>query len=224
MILDPAFVTFDEGRAVNRSWVALSLKDQRDYLTLKSHFHNDARPIEKDRNGSLFREEVHTIIEFVNYTFDGREHRAIVCGIASCGPFLCVNVCQLKNFIGRCKSSLNASFRKLGFSQVDTKRQYTDCLTAILPTIASDPSSARQWTVRHRAGIAGETAISVFYPPCPSEAPLPPAAAAQIPSLSISSILVSQDFARQMISHEGRGSSELACVIRHTARPRTDRG
>jgi hypothetical protein len=219
MILDPDFVTFDEGLAVNRSWSALSPSDQRAYLTLMSRFRHETRPSEKDRNGTLFRQDIHSIVEFINSSSDGRENRSIVCGLAISGTFLCVHIRQLKNFIARCKSSLNNSFQRLGFCQVDTKRMFVDCMAAILPSIACDPSSTRQWTVRHRPEHPGELVTGVFGPPFSGEAVEPSKHLPSGPSHSISAILVSERPKQQILTSSRRGEPpELSGVVTHSSR------
>jgi hypothetical protein len=114
------------------------------YTTLRDHF-VQKKPAERFQNALVFRNEVQLIIDGTPF---GREERSIVCGIAVAGPLIAVNTRQLKSLIGRCKSSINGSFRQLGYLAVKTKSKARECVLVILPSLKGDPGSLRQWTVR----------------------------------------------------------------------------
>jgi hypothetical protein len=161
----------DETLSISPSWSSLSPQERSEYLDLKYHFHHDLAPNEKDRNLRHFRKDVHSILDFINSTTGNREHRAIVCGLAAHGRFLCIHQSQLKQFMGRCKSSINGSFRRLGFSQLDVKRDSLSNLVAALPSLEYEPSAQKQWSVRQRLGAEGESAADAFAPPFLGELP-----------------------------------------------------
>jgi hypothetical protein len=154
MLLDPATFACDESISAARSWAILSNQDKQTYLNLRSKFVQPARPHQKDRNSIVFRSEVHSIIDYIDSSVPGREHRSIICGLLVADPFICVNNRQLKHLIGRCKSSINGSFQQIGYMAVKTKDKARQCTKVLIPSLATDPGQLRQWTVRFNRSFA----------------------------------------------------------------------
>jgi hypothetical protein len=152
MALDVQSSFPEERMSTIRSWTSLLTEDRRAYATMREQFQG-RRPAEKFQNAMLFRTEIQSIIEFIERSPIGREHRSIVCGLASAGPFVTVNTRQLKALIGRCKSSINGSFQSLGYLAVKTRSKARECVLAILPSLKLDRGAARQWTVRFNRAI-----------------------------------------------------------------------
>ena len=113
-----------------------------------------------------------TILQFLEQSESGREWRCILAGVAFAGPFICVNTRQLKNFLGRCKSSINGSFQQLGYVAVRTKSKAKSCVLSVIPSLANDPNLLRQWTVRCASDDAHFCFVSKFQPhPMPTITP-----------------------------------------------------
>ena len=129
-------------------WNRLSTEDQLEFTSLRSHFHQSQKMPTKDRRLVSFSNELSVILKFIERSESTREIRTILCGVAFGGPFICVNTRQLKNFLGRCKSSINGSFQQLGYVAVRTKSKARDCVLAIIPSLINDQDILRQWTVR----------------------------------------------------------------------------
>lgn len=127
-------------------WMLLSQEDRDGYAVLTKQFSNQNRSTMHDRSVSLIKQEITTILNYVNKQNPGHEFRALLCGICSQGNFLYVNTKQLRNTLGRCKSSINYGFQQLGYSSV--KAKIRKLLEAVLPSLAHDPAAARRWTVR----------------------------------------------------------------------------
>jgi hypothetical protein len=89
-----------------------------------------------------------------------REERAIVVGLAVSGDYIVVNTWQLKNLIGRCKSSINGCFRSLGYQAFPTQAKSRQCVLDILPSLRTNPGALRQWTARsiHAASSSSPSA------------------------------------------------------------------
>lgn len=139
---------------IQRYCNCMSLEDQNEYINLKSAFHQNLKSPTKDKRFSAFSSELSILLAFTERSTNGVEERSIAAGIAFAGPYICVNTRQLKNFIGRCKSSLNGSFQQLGYVAVRPKQKTKACVLACLPSLAGDISSLRQWTVRYASADA----------------------------------------------------------------------
>jgi hypothetical protein len=117
-----------------------------EYLRLRAVFLEEWKGPVKSRRPSSFAQDLYTVLGFIERSQLGDEDRSILAGIAFAGPYICVNVCHLKTFIGRCKSSINSGFQTLGYSSLKVK--VNEYLTAVLPSLHQDAGTLRQWTVR----------------------------------------------------------------------------
>lgn len=153
-------------------WNHLSQSDKTEFLRLRNQLHQSQKTSVKDRRLVSFSNEMTTILQFLEQSESGREWRCILAGVAFAGPFICVNTRQLKNFLGRCKSSINGSFQQLGYVAVRTKSKAKSCVLSVIPSLANDPNLLRQWTVRCASDDAHFCFVSKFQPhPMPTITP-----------------------------------------------------
>jgi hypothetical protein len=141
---------FEERLSTMRAWSALDPEDKQMYLTLRNSLLGRG-PRDDLPSESRFRFELQEVIAFVNRSPAHREERAIVVGLAIHGQFMAVNTWQLKNLIGRCKSSINGCFRSLGYLGFRAKGKSRQRVLEILPTLEADAGALRQWTARLKA-------------------------------------------------------------------------
>ena len=122
--------------------------DKEEFLKLHKKFSQKQNSVKDDRHVSSFPQEIQLIMNFIDKTQEGREIRAINSGFFYNGTFICVNTRQLRNFISRCKSSINSSLQQLGFTSLKNKAKAHECLLSCLPILKNDQETAKQWTVR----------------------------------------------------------------------------
>lgn len=139
-------------------WNSLSADDKSEFLKIRNKLHQNQKISIKDSRLVSFSNEMITILKFLERTEQGREQRSVLAGVAFAGPYICVNTRQLKNFLGRCKSSINGSFQQLGYVAVKTKSKAKTCVLSLMPSLANEPTLLRQWTVRG----ASDDAITCF--------------------------------------------------------------
>ena len=139
-------------------WNQMSPEDKEEYVKLREKFYRFQGTPSKDRRVISFQHELGLILNFIESRPNNREIRSICCGAAFGGCYICVNTRQLKNFMGRCKSSINGSFHQLGYIGLKTKSKAKQCLSNLLSTLVNDPNLFRQWTVR----CTGNDAMSCF--------------------------------------------------------------
>ena len=123
--------------------------DKQAFRQLHKNFAQKQSSVKEDRHVATFSQEIQSIINFIERRFDGKEARAINAGFSFNGTFICINTRQLKNFISRCKSSINSSLQQLGYTSLKNKAKSHECLVSCLPCLANDHETARQWTVRY---------------------------------------------------------------------------
>jgi len=135
-------------------WNNLSPSDKTEFQRLRNNFHQSQKMSSKDRRLVSFSNELITILKFIERSESGRENRTVLVGVCFAGPFIGVNTRQLKNFLGRCKSSINGSFQQLGYVALRTKSKARTCVLSIIPSLINDQNILRQWTVRCAADDA----------------------------------------------------------------------
>ena len=129
-------------------WGSLSQSDKIEYHRLRNFFHQSQKMSCKDRRLVSFSNELTEILKYIEHSETGRENRTVLVGVCFAGPFIGVNTRQLKNFLGRCKSSINGSLQQLGYVALKTKSKARTCILSILPSLVNDQNNLRQWTIR----------------------------------------------------------------------------
>lgn len=143
---------FHDSIRTTRAWDLLPEADKEIYTTLRTAFQSTTKSTSREQKKIQFKSEIRSILDFIESSDRDREDRSIVSGIAFTGPFICVNTRQLKNLIGKCKSSINGCFQQLGYVAVKTKPKARTVVLSILPSLHGDPGAQRQWTVRYHPG------------------------------------------------------------------------
>lgn len=153
-------------------WNALTQDDKEEYFRLKKSFHRGQQnPISqkfcnqcnnRDQRIPNFYNELATTLQYIERDDIHREERSIICGIAFAGPYICVNTRQLKNFLGRCKSSINGSLQQMGYVALRTKAIARNCITIIIKPLRREIALLRQWTVRGASDKAETCFVSSF--------------------------------------------------------------
>jgi hypothetical protein len=143
---------FQESVSTRRAWTALSHGDKDRYVRLRTQFittFQESKSKGKALSDSTFRREVQAVVDFTGYSETRREERSIVAGLACGGHCLAINNRELKKLLGRCKSSINGSFQRMGYCVVKGCGKARECVLSLLPSLHRDAGALRQWTVRY---------------------------------------------------------------------------
>ena len=143
-------------------WSVLSSEDKTEFMRLRANFLQGQKMSSKDRRIVTFRKELIAVLKYIERSEDHTEERSVLVGVCFAGPFICVNTRQLKNFLGRCKSSINGSFQQMGYVALRTKAKARSCVVAVMPTLQNEQNILRQWTVRCASEDAHFCFISSF--------------------------------------------------------------
>lgn len=143
-------------------WSVLSQEDRAEFMRLRSNFLQGQKISSKDRRIVTFRKELITVLKFIERSDVHQEERSVLVGVCFAGPFICVNTRQLKNFLGRCKSSINGSFQQMGYVALRTKAKARSCVVAVMPSLQNEQNILRQWTVRCASNDAHFCFLSSF--------------------------------------------------------------
>lgn len=161
--MDPVMVARSQEISLPHSyWSVLSPEDRTEFIRLRSSFLQGQKISSKDRRTVTFRKELISVLKYIERSSIHTEERSVLVGVCFAGPFICVNTRQLKNFLGRCKSSINGSFQQMGYVALRTKAKARSCVVAVMPSLQNEQNILRQWTVRCASEDAQFCFISSF--------------------------------------------------------------
>jgi hypothetical protein len=113
-----------------------------------------AAPTNRDRRFKRlddFQEILEAIELFENIDDDDKWKRCLVCGIFRFDGGIAVNITQLKAMILKCKSSINGSLKRLGYTQVAKRTESAGHLVSAIPYLQRHSSELRKWAIRYHA-------------------------------------------------------------------------
>jgi len=130
------------------SWSTLPLSDQNFFFQLRHHFHHYKKPTGRDKRIEAFRTEILLCLHFIDKDMINRANRSRLIGMSIIGPFIIINTRILRMFLGRSKSSINGGLQQLGYVAVRNKVKAKQCMIQAIPTLESELSFMKQWSVR----------------------------------------------------------------------------
>jgi hypothetical protein len=74
--------------------------------------------------------------------------RCLVCGVCWLPNGIAINNRQLSILIDKCKSSINGSLQKMGYSTLQSRNESSSSLCEMIPLLKNNFNELREWTVR----------------------------------------------------------------------------
>lgn len=123
-------------------------KDQSEYLNLRSLFSSKECRNNRGHRLTKFSEILKTIQAFCvkNDAYD--PIRFLVCGICWIPNGIAINTRQLRLLIDKCKSSINGSLQRIGYSAVTMKDSSYQQLYEKIPQLKDKFKETREWSIR----------------------------------------------------------------------------
>lgn len=143
----PKMATID---SVPQYWDLLNEDDRECYLKLKKEL--SVENIKKGRNSKLdsFEGILDTIKAFVIKGNDNDWKRCLVCGICWMDESIGINTRQLRILLSKCKSSINGSLQKMGYTTNMSHAESWKILFPHIPLLKDHFNELRQWTIRQK--------------------------------------------------------------------------
>ena len=137
-------------------WDILSPSDQKEYKVLQRDLYSTAcRNLRNQRLDSFI-----DVLEIVKkYTAKNDQNdwkRYLVCGICWLSDCIAINTVQFSILIGKCKSSINGSFQRLGYKPYPCSISQNAELLEKIPHFENHLNEIRQWTLRKQFAITPE--------------------------------------------------------------------
>lgn len=128
----------------------LNNEDRFTYERIASAIAAPSTRNKRNKRAEEFQEIIDALDTYVNYEDGDKWKRALVCGIFKFKNGIAVNISQLKKLVLKCKSSINGSFRAIGYPNVSSKANECSELLECIPFLKNNASELRQWTIRTR--------------------------------------------------------------------------
>jgi hypothetical protein len=126
----------------------LSAADKLQYDELRGVLSSELRRNRRGKRLEGFAEILAAIHSFC-VRHDGTDwQRSLVCGVCWLSNGIAINNRQLSSLIGKCKSSINGSLQKMGYSTVQSRAETIAPLTDAIPMLRNNFNELREWTVR----------------------------------------------------------------------------
>jgi hypothetical protein len=139
----------------------LSEQDKFLYVCLKSSVASKAAKSLRNLRLDTFSDTLDAIKTFICRNDKDDPLRGMVCGIFWLADGLAVNIHRLRQLVPKCKSSINGSLQKLGFTVNLGRSECAQTITAVFPVLKENNAEIRKWTIRKREG-----AHNIECPPC----------------------------------------------------------
>ena len=126
----------------------LNSEDKEDYFLLKESLSNKGSRNRRGKRLEAFSDMLNKVKE---YSLKGNENdwkRCMVCGVCWLDSGIAINTRQLRLLIDKCKSSINGSLHRMGYSPTSSGGDTSSSLIEKLPLLKGNFSELRQWTIR----------------------------------------------------------------------------
>jgi hypothetical protein len=131
-----------------RHWNLLSADDQEVLAGIRVALSAPTLHNKRNRRVIDLREVLDTLKIFQFHTQDDTWKRCLVTGFVELDDSLAINVTQLHTLIFKCKSSINGSLRRMGYSVALNTVAAFNKLFEVIPALKRNPAELRQWTIR----------------------------------------------------------------------------
>ena len=131
----------------------LSELDKETYNRLSEALSQPTTRNRKNNRVNDFQEIIDALFLYINHDEADKWKRSLVCGLYPINGGIAVNISSLKKLIMKCKSSINGSFKAIGYPSVTTKSSYCDELLEGIPFLKNNFVELRQWSIRFKGDI-----------------------------------------------------------------------
>lgn len=130
-------------------WYLLSEADKYRYSCLRVRLSNPAfRNPKNNKKTDSFADIMDTIKHFCIRNDKDDWRRCLVCGICWMPEGIAINTRQLRQLVFKCKSSINGSLHKMGFTVNLGRSEAATAVSLAIPILKDNTNELRQWTVR----------------------------------------------------------------------------
>jgi hypothetical protein len=126
----------------------LSESDRAGYSQLQALITRTTFTSPRQQRVKTFCDTLEAIRGFVMRDEPGDALRGMACGLYWLPDGIAVDVHEVRRLVPRCKSSINASLQKLGYSLSLGRLECAELLTKIFPLLRDQTAELRKWSIR----------------------------------------------------------------------------
>ncbi|EAY03784.1 hypothetical protein TVAG_232670 [Trichomonas vaginalis G3] len=145
-------------------WELLSETDKEKYNELHQEFSSGVMKRARNGRAESFEEMLENIKKYCIRNDEDDWKRYLVCGVCWMDEAIAINTRQLRLLVCKCKSSINGSLQKMGFSTNMAHSESWKILFPKIPLLKDHFSELRKWTIRYKPKKDGETVHHVEEP------------------------------------------------------------
>lgn len=139
--------------AVPKFWNLLSDADRYQYMYIRARLSNVTTKTQRYKRIENFTDCLAVVKSFAVRGDADDWKRCLVCGVGwPSDKEVAINTHQLKILISKCKSSINGSLLKMGYTGIMPRGQASRSLEQLFPILRENHGDIRQWTIRQNSG------------------------------------------------------------------------
>jgi hypothetical protein len=124
-------------------WHLISDVEKDVYLRIRSALAAPSNRNKRNTRTDDFRETLDAIDIFINMDEEGKWKRSLVCGVCRLPGGLAINPGRLQRLIMKCKSWINGSLNRLGYTIAQPDFALSQELLQQLPALRENPAELR---------------------------------------------------------------------------------
>jgi len=129
-------------------WWMINNADKYQYTCLRLAIASNGSKNQRNKRIETFSEAMDAIKAFAIRGDSDDKLRCLVCGIGWLPEGIAINTHQLRNLVSKCKSSINGSLQKMGFTVNLGRTEAANAVTACFPFLKDNTAELRKWSVR----------------------------------------------------------------------------
>ena len=135
-------------------WDILSEEDRTQYQKMKQDFSSGVMKRVRNSRAETFDEILEVIKKFCVKNDDNDWKRYLVCGVCWMDSAIAINTRQLRLLVCKCKSSINGSLQKMGYTTNMAHSESWKILFPKIPLLKDHFPELRKWTIRYKPSEA----------------------------------------------------------------------
>ncbi|OHT13298.1 hypothetical protein TRFO_16630 [Tritrichomonas foetus] len=132
-------------------WNLLPETDKITYMSMKTQFTIASSQNQRNKRVSTFNEILQIIQRFCIKNDKNDWVRCFVCGVMWLPEGIAINNQQLRLLISKCKSSINGSLLRIGYTNSLGRTETAAAMVKAVPILKDNAAELRQWTVRSKS-------------------------------------------------------------------------
>lgn len=152
----------EKGSFRPKFYAMLTTEDQQRYDELRRNLSSRAVRNRRGKRLATFTDIISTVKTFCVRGDADDWKRCLVCGICWLTHGIGINNRQLSILLDKCKSSINGSLHKMGYTTLQSHGDSNDAMKDAIPLLSNNFSELREWTVRLFVAVTPQPNLPLY--------------------------------------------------------------